>query len=155
MDKLGFEIQKEIVKIDLSDTQYCVLTFSSFFLTSIVFAYFFLNVEDIRLEQEAQDNQGKNGIDIISSEEFEYNKKRASEKHLNSLFTNRAWKNHVNKRNRMPEEDSYNASEQDLFEDDGDTISSNKLEDKLAEIDRQLSLNSKENIENKRILRMR
>ena len=155
MDKLGFEIQKEIVKIDLSDTQYCVLTFSSFFLTSIVFAYFFLNVEDIRLEQEAQENQGKNGIDIISSEEFEYNKKRTSEKHLNSLFTNRAWKNHVNKRNRMPEEDSYNASEQDLFEDDGVTISSNKLEDKLAEIDRQLSLNSKENIENKRILRMR
>ena len=105
MDKLGFEIQKEIVKIDLSDTQYCVLTFSSAFLTSIVFAYFFLNVEDIRLEHEAQDNQGKNGIDVISSEEFEYNKKQASEKHLNSLFANRAWKNHVNKRMRMPEED--------------------------------------------------
>ena len=75
MDHLGFEIQKEIVKIDLSDSQYCALCFSVTLLGMLALGYIFINNEDIRLENLAQSNQAKNGVDIISTEEFEYNKK--------------------------------------------------------------------------------
>ena len=96
MDHLGFEIQKEIVKIDLSDSQYCALCFSVTLLGMLALGYIFINNEDIRLENLAQSNQVKNGVDIISTEEFEYNKKQNSEKHLSRLFANQRWKAHVN-----------------------------------------------------------
>ena len=75
----------------------------------------------------------KNGVDIISSEEFEYNKKQNSEKHLSRLFADQRWKTHVNFDRK--EDDNNDGSNQDLFDSDGETISSDKLEAKLEEID--------------------
>ena len=143
MDKLGFEIQKEIVKIALTDTQYCVLCFSTSLLTIIILGYFFINVEDIRLENQAKEFQGKNGVDIISPEEFEYNKKQCSEKHLNRLFANPNWNAHVSVRKNIMEED-FEPSEQDLFDEDGETMDISKLEDEFDKIDSQYQIDDKD-----------